>query len=82
MDLKSNSNSAKLLGRDGKPISSGDSPNLGLGMDPKQPEFTPMELSEGDWPVGAGQIVIDAATAGFRELQRRRQDSRRRGRVD
>ena len=64
MDLKSNSNSAKLLGRDGKPISSGDSPNLGLGMDPKQPQFTPMELSEGDWPVGAGQIVIDAATAG------------------
>ena len=64
MDLKSNSNSAKLLGRDGKPISTGDSPNLGLGMDPKQPQFTPMELSDGDWPVGAGQIVIDAATAG------------------
>ncbi|MDX6591548.1 MAG: putative transport system permease protein [Gaiellales bacterium] len=63
MDLESNSNSAKLLGRDGKPISTGDSPNLGLGMDPKQPQFTPMELSEGEWPVGAGEIVIDAATA-------------------
>ncbi len=63
MDLESNSNSAKLIGRDGKPITTGDSPSLGLGMDPSQPQFTPMDLTEGDWPVGAGQTVIDAATA-------------------
>ena len=63
MDLESNSNNAKLIGRDGRPITTGDSPSLGLGMDPTQPQFTPMQLSEGDWPVGSGKIVIDAATA-------------------
>jgi putative ABC transport system permease protein len=64
MDLESNSNNAKLIGKDGRPITTGDSPSLGIGVDPTEPQLTPMQLSEGDWPAGPGKIVIDAATAG------------------
>src|SRR5690242_20960437 len=38
------SNHAEILGRDGKPIGSASAPQLGLGYDASQPQFSPLKL--------------------------------------
>src|SRR3954447_12839917 len=57
------SNHAEILGRDGKPVGSGDAPRFGLGNDASQPRFSPLKLKSGQWPRGPGQVALDADTA-------------------
>src|SRR3954462_7314830 len=54
---------AEILGRDGKPVGSGDAPQFGLGNDASLPQFNPLELKTGQWPEGPTQVALDADTA-------------------
>jgi len=65
--------SLKLIGRDGKVISAGGAPTLGFSVTPSGQPFNPTKLTEGSWPHGNEQIVIDKATAssnGFKVGER------------
>ncbi len=56
--------SAQVLGADGKPI--GDGPYFGVGFDARTPgseRLTPFALREGHWAAGPGEVVLDVATA-------------------
>jgi putative ABC transport system permease protein len=55
--------SLKLIGQDGKVISSGGAPTLGFSVTPAGQPFNPTKLTEGSWPHGPDEIVIDKATA-------------------
>jgi putative ABC transport system permease protein len=55
--------SLKLIGKDGKVISSGGAPTLGFSVTPAGQPFNPTKLTEGSWPRGNDEIVIDKATA-------------------
>ena len=57
------SNEAKILGRNGKVLGSGDAPTFGLGIDASQPQFSPLKLKTGRFAQGPKQVVIDAGTA-------------------
>jgi putative ABC transport system permease protein len=54
---------AQLVGRDGKAISSGGAPNFGFGIDPSETRFNPITLVSGHWARGSHQVVIDSGTA-------------------
>jgi putative ABC transport system permease protein len=55
---------AKLVGHNGKVISSGGAPNLAFSVDTKADQrFNPLTLVAGAWPSGPGQIAIDEATS-------------------
>jgi putative ABC transport system permease protein len=54
----------KLVGRDGKSISSGGAPNLAFSVDTSEQRFNPLTLTAGTWPAGPDQIAIDSGTAG------------------
>src|SRR5581483_8192574 len=55
---------AHLVGRDGKVISAGGAPGLAFSVHPQGDQrFNPLTLTSGTWPVGDGQIDIDAHTA-------------------
>ena len=54
---------AEIIGRDGKPLSSGGAPPLGIGYDAAQPQFSPLKLKAGSWPENRDQVAIDAGTA-------------------
>ena len=58
-----------LLGDDGKPLGSANSPKLGFGIDPEATRFNPLSLVEGDWAAGPGQVVIDKGTADNENLE-------------
>jgi putative ABC transport system permease protein len=60
-DLSSSSDTARLLDREGKVISSGT--NLGFGIDPAAGRFNPFRLTEGRWAVAPNELVLDAETA-------------------
>jgi putative ABC transport system permease protein len=62
LDLSGDTNQAKILDRNGKPIT-GDNPTFGLGVDSQDEEFSPFELVEGAWGARPGEVVIDKATA-------------------
>jgi len=55
--------SLKLIGKNGKVISSGGAPSLGFSVTPAGQPFNPTKLTTGQWPTGSGQVVIDKATA-------------------
>ena len=55
--------SAQLVGRDGKVISRGGAPGLAFSYSPAGRRFTPLSLVAGSWPQAPGQIDIDAGTA-------------------
>lgn len=60
---------AKLLDRQGRVIVTGGAPTFGIGVDPEQERFNPLELERGRWPSGSDEVAIDVATAdgqGFR----------------
>jgi putative ABC transport system permease protein len=59
---------AEIIGRDGKALSSGGAPPLGLGYDAANPQFSPLKLQSGGWPKGPGQVAIDAGTASSERL--------------
>jgi putative ABC transport system permease protein len=63
-DIKSNSDSAKLLDKNGKTITSpGGAPNFGWGIDTSQPRFNPLKLTAGRWAQRPNDVVIDVDTA-------------------
>ena len=56
--------SAQIIGSDGKPVGSG--PYFGVGFDAHTPgaeRLTPFRLHAGQWAAGPGEVVIDRATA-------------------
>jgi putative ABC transport system permease protein len=55
---------AKVIGRDGKAISTFGPPTLGEGIDFNQPRFNPYTLVSGRWPRGPSEVAIDKKTAG------------------
>ncbi len=57
------SDSAQLIGRNGKVISSGGAPGLAFSYSPSGQRFNPLTLTSGTWPSGPDQIAIDASTA-------------------
>ena len=58
------SDTAQLVGRDGKVISSGGAPGLAFSVQPHGSQrFNPLQLVSGAWPSGPGEIAIDANTA-------------------
>jgi len=60
---------AKLLGRDGKVISTGGGGSIAASVDPQNDRrFNPLKLVSGQWPVGSGQIAIDKHTADTKQF--------------
>lgn len=57
------SDTAQLVGRDGKVISSGGAPGLAFSYSPDGQHFNPLTLTRGNWPSTAGEVDIDAQTA-------------------
>jgi putative ABC transport system permease protein len=57
------SDALKLIGKNGKVISSGGAPTLGFSVTPQGQPFNPTKLTEGSWPTGSGEVAIDKATA-------------------
>jgi putative ABC transport system permease protein len=62
------SNNVKLIGRDGKAVSSGGAPTLGFSVTPAGQIFNPTKLTEGRWPHGSSEVVVDKATASNQEF--------------
>ncbi|HXV34044.1 MAG TPA: ABC transporter permease, partial [Gaiellaceae bacterium] len=61
----SDETSTKIIGSDGKAINTQGAPSLGFGIDTSEEaqRFNPLNIVEGTWPTGDGQVVIDAGTA-------------------
>jgi putative ABC transport system permease protein len=54
----------KLIGRDGKVITTKGGSSIGASVDPKNDaRFNPLTLTSGKWPVGNGEIAIDQRTS-------------------
>jgi putative ABC transport system permease protein len=55
----------KIIGSDGKAINTQGAPSLGFGIDTsgEVERFNPLNLVDGNWAAGDGQVVIDAGTA-------------------
>jgi putative ABC transport system permease protein len=55
----------KIIGSDGKAINTQGAPSLGFGIEtgPEVDRFNPLNLVEGTWASGEGEVVIDAGTA-------------------
>ena len=55
----------KIVGEDGKAINTNGAPSFGFGIDtaPEYSVFNPLNLLEGRWPEGDGEVVLDAGTA-------------------
>ena len=58
-------NGADIIGADGKAVAK---ESLGMSYDAENPRFSPLRLKTGDWPQGAGEVVIDAGTAAKQDL--------------
>jgi len=57
------SDSAQLVGRNGKVISSGGAPGLAYSYSPAGQHFNPLTLTSGHFPTAADEVAIDASTA-------------------
>jgi putative ABC transport system permease protein len=62
-DVSGTTDLAKLIGRDGKQIGTGQAPNFGWGFEPDKERFNPMTLTSGSWADSSREVVIDAGTA-------------------
>src|SRR5207248_3319826 len=51
------------IDRNGKVIQQSGNPTFGFGVDPSQPRFNPLDLTDGRWASGADDVVIDNETA-------------------
>jgi putative ABC transport system permease protein len=56
-------NNTKLVGRNGKTITTHGAPSLAFSVENGNSKFNPLKLTAGSWPHGPEQIVIDKATA-------------------
>jgi putative ABC transport system permease protein len=63
-----NSNT-KLVGNNGKVISTGGAPQLGFSVDPHAQQFNPTTLSSGSWPTRPNEVAIDKATADSKHFK-------------
>jgi putative ABC transport system permease protein len=63
------SDSAQLVGPNGKVISSGGAPGLAFSYTPGGQRFNPLSLASGSWPQAGDQIDVDAATASREKLR-------------
>jgi putative ABC transport system permease protein len=54
---------AKLVDENGELVGRGDAPKIGVGVDPSDQRFNPLNLVAGQWPRGGGEIAIDRSTA-------------------
>jgi putative ABC transport system permease protein len=59
---------AHLIGKDGKAIVYGGSPNLGFSIANGASRFNPLQLVSGQWPK-ANEVVVDKATASKEDLK-------------
>jgi putative ABC transport system permease protein len=61
----SDETNTKIIGSDGKAINTQGAPSLGFGIEtgPEVDRFNPLNLVEGTWATGDGEVVIDAGTA-------------------
>ena len=61
----------KLLRPDGEPIDSGGAPSFAFGIEtePEYERFNPLNLVEGRWPRGGGEVAIDEGVAGEEGLE-------------
>ncbi len=57
------SDSAQLVGRNGKVISSGGAPGLAFSYSPAGARFNPLTLTSGRFPTSPDEVDIDASTA-------------------
>jgi putative ABC transport system permease protein len=57
------SDSAQLVGRNGKVISSGGAPGLAFSYSPAGQRFNPLKLTSGSFPSAPDEIDIDSSTA-------------------
>jgi putative ABC transport system permease protein len=57
------SDSAQLVGHDGKVIGGHGAPGLAFSYTPDAQRFSPLSLVSGNWPTSPGEIDIDAYTA-------------------
>jgi putative ABC transport system permease protein len=61
----------RLLRPDGEEIDTGGAPSLAFGIEtaPEYDRFNPLNLVEGRWPRGNGEVVVDEGVADDEELQ-------------
>jgi putative ABC transport system permease protein len=61
----------KLLRPDGEPIDTGNSPSFAFGIEtgPEVDRFNPLDLVEGRWAAGSGEVVVDQGTADDEKLK-------------
>jgi putative ABC transport system permease protein len=61
---------AKMLGPDGDVLGSGGAPAIAIGANTSSEydRFNPLNLVEGRWPDGAGEVVIDEGVANDEKL--------------
>jgi putative ABC transport system permease protein len=57
------SDTAQLVGRNGKVISSGGAPGLAFSYSPAGAHFNPLTLTSGKFPTSPDEIAIDSSTA-------------------
>jgi putative ABC transport system permease protein len=57
------SDSAQLIGHNGKVISRGGAPGLAFSYSPSGQRFNPLSLTKGNWPSAPDEVAIDASTA-------------------
>jgi putative ABC transport system permease protein len=57
------SDSAQIIGHNGKVISQGGAPGLAFSYAPENAQFNPLVLTSGRWPSGSNEVAIDASTA-------------------
>jgi putative ABC transport system permease protein len=62
------SETATLIGDDGKAVVYGGAPNLGFSIANGDSRFNPLTLVEGSWP-GANEVVVDKGTAGKEDFE-------------
>ena len=53
----------KLLDARNKPLGAKNAETIGIGVDTSQPRFNPLNLVDGRWAAGPGEVVLDKATA-------------------
>ena len=59
---------AQLVDKNGDVIGGNGPPTLGMSWSPDQEGLSPMRLRDGEWPVGPGQVAIDAVAADGHDL--------------
>ena len=63
LDLNSSSNQAKLLDRNGEIVTGNGNPTFGLGVDATADRFNPLNVVDGRFARGPGEVVIDESSA-------------------